>query len=223
MLDFDAIYLEACARKGGEQALAEAMPEVANHDTLTRRPDAFYLSTLCLRVFSAGLSHAMVRKKWPDFEQVFFNFDPQKVRLMSDEQLQTCMGDRRLIRHWGKIKSIPVNAQMVYELSQENQGVGRFLADWPTANIVSLWRTMAENGAQLGGQSTPYFLRMVGKDTFLLTTHVVRGLVSLGLVEKTPKGKKSLDQVQSIFNQWHADTGRPLSHLSRILAITVDD
>lgn len=223
MLDFQSIYLEACARKGGEQSIVTLLPEVAEDKTLTRHTDAYYLSTLCLRVFSAGLNHEMVRKKWPDFERVFFNFNPEKVRIMSDEQLESCMGDRRLIRHWGKIRSVRVNAQMVYQLSQDNQGFGRFLANWPIEEIVLLWRHLVQEGAQLGGQSAPYFLRMVGKDTFLLTTHVVRGLMNLGLVDAPPRGNRRLDQVQSIFNQWHAQTGMPLSHLSRILALTVDD
>ena len=55
------------------------------------------------RIFQAGLKHSMVDAKWPAFEEVFFGFEPRRVRAMSDEALEALLGDARLIRHWGKL------------------------------------------------------------------------------------------------------------------------
>ncbi|WP_235557031.1 DNA-3-methyladenine glycosylase I, partial [Pseudomonas aeruginosa] len=79
-----------------------------------------YLSLISLRIFRAGLKHSLVDAKWPAFEEVFFGFDPQKVVLMSAEHLERLMQDARLIRHLGKLKSVPRNAQMVLDLAREH-------------------------------------------------------------------------------------------------------
>ena len=34
---------------------------------------------------------------------------------------------------------------------------------------------------------------------------------------------KGLTQAQNAFNQWHRETGLPISHLSRIVSFTVDN
>jgi hypothetical protein len=74
----------------------------------------------------------------------------------------------------------------------------------------------------MGGNSGPYFLRMAGKDTFVLTGDVVRALNRWGAVEGTPKGKAARRLVQEAFNRWVEETGRPLCQLSMILARSVD-
>jgi len=73
----------------------------------------------------------------------------------------------------------------------------------------------------MGGNSGPYFLRMAGKDTFLLTGDVAGALVHWGAVEGELKGKAGRSRAQQAFNQWAADTGRPLSQLSMILGLSV--
>jgi hypothetical protein len=67
----------------------------------------------------------------------------------------------------------------------------------------------------------PFFLREVGKDTFLLTTDVVRALRREKVVTGDPTSKRSLAAVQRAFNAWHEESGRPLCQLSRILAFSV--
>ncbi len=72
----------------------------------------------------------------------------------------------------------------------------------------------------MGGNSGPYFLRMAGKDTFLLSGDVGRGLQVHGIVDRPPKGKGDRQRVQAAFNGWTAETARPLCHLSMILALS---
>ncbi len=107
---------------------------------------------------------------------------------MHDETLETLMGDTRLIRHWGKIKSVRANAAAMCEISGQNAGFGAWLADWPGEQIVDLWAELAKRFSQLGGKSAPFFLRMAGKDTFLNMGDGVRALNHWKVFDGTPKG-----------------------------------
>ncbi len=205
-------------RFGSESALKERFPEIAAPGELAGRSDAYYLSTITRRIFRAGLKHSLVDSKWPAFEKAFFGFDPEKMMLLSDRDFDERMQDKSLIRHWGKMSAIPVNAQMVSALSAETGGFGCFLENWPAGDIVGLWFKLAKEGKQLGGHSAPRFLRMVGKDTFLLTSDVTDALIAIGVVDKAATGKRDLLKVQEAFNDWKQATGYSLAGLSQILA-----
>ena len=222
MTPFETILARAGARAGGDAALAQRLPKPKTATALKAFSDDRYLSEMCKRVFRAGLKHSLVDNKWPAFEEVFHGFEPKRVRAITDEGLEALMGERRIIRHWGKIKSVRANAAAICELADEQGGVGAYLADWPSSDIVGLWEDMTKRFAQLGGNSGPYFLRMVGKDSFILTPFVVRALNHWGAFDGEPKGKGAKRQVQAAFNDWANQSGRPLCQLSMILAMSVD-
>lgn len=221
MLKFEQILKTACARKGGLKAVEAMLPKVASARTLRARTDAWYLSAITRRIFRAGLKHSVVDARWPAFEQAFFSFDPEKLVLMPDAMLDERMQDARLIRHWGKMKAIRPNAQMVLELSQQAGGFGRFLSDWPDDDLAGLWITLAKRGQQLGGNSAPMFLRMVERDSWVPTTDVVAALVAQGIIDKGVASQRDKKAAQAAFNGWQQQSGRPQSHISRILAFTV--
>src|SRR5215813_14561540 len=123
--------------------------------------DDRYLSQMSLRIFRAGLKHSLVDAKWPTFEEVFDGFEPRRVRAMPDEALEALLADARLIRHWGKLKSVRDNAAAMIAVAEEHGSFGAWLADWPGTNIVELWDTLAKRFSQMGGTSGPHFLRMV--------------------------------------------------------------
>jgi 3-methyladenine DNA glycosylase Tag len=173
---------------------------------------------MSLRIFRAGLKHEMVDAKWPAFEQAFRGFDPKRVRAMSDEEVETLMKDARLIRHLGKLKAVHANAAALCELAAEHGSLGAWLARWPGREITKLWDELGKRFTQLGGNSGPYFLRMSGKDTFILTPAVIAALNQWGAALGEPKSKAERAEVQAVFNAWVEETGLPLSHLSVILA-----
>ncbi|RML97772.1 hypothetical protein APX70_05365, partial [Pseudomonas syringae pv. maculicola] len=119
------------------------------------------MSTMALRVFRAGLKHSLVDSKWPAFEEMFYRFDPEKVVLMGADHLERLMQDARIIRHLGKLKSVPRNAQLILDIEQEHGSFGTFIAQWPVVNITGLWQYLAKHGNQMGGLSSPRFLRMI--------------------------------------------------------------
>lgn len=222
MRDFQWMLEYGINRFGSLKALETRLPHAATQAQLLAVPDDRYLSLIALRVFRAGLRHSVVDAKWPNFEEVFWRFDPEKVVLMSAEHIERLMQETRIIRHLGKLKSVPRNAQMLLDIRREFGSFGAFLAQWPEHDIVGLWRYLAKHGHQLGGLSAPRFLRMAGKDTFVLSDDVVAALVAQGIVTKRPTSQRDLALVQEAFNAWQAQSGRPLCQLSMLLALTVN-
>ena len=222
MRDFQWMLEYGINRFGSLKALEARLPHAATQAQLLAVPDDRYLSLIALRVFRAGLRHSVVDAKWPNFEEVFWQFNPEKVVLLSAEHIERLMQDTRIIRHLGKLKSVPRNAQMLLDIRHEFGSFGAFLAQWPEDDIVGLWRYLAKHGHQLGGLSAPRFLRMAGKDTFVLSDDVVAALVAQGIVTKRPTSQRDLALVQEAFNRRQAQSGRPLCQLSMLLAMTVN-
>lgn len=209
-------------RFGSAKALESHLPTPKTSKQLQAISDDRYLSTMALRVFRAGLKHSLVDAKWPSFEEVFYRFDPEKVVLMGADHLERLMQDARIIRHLGKLKSVPRNAQLVLDIEKEHGSFGNFIAQWPVDDITGLWQYLAKHGNQMGGLSAPRFLRMVGKDTFIPTWDVVAALNAQKIVDKVPTSKRDQAIVQQVFNQWQSESGRPLCQLSAMLAFTVN-
>lgn len=222
MRDYKWLHEFCLNRFGSAKALEAMLPQPRSDAELRALSDDRYLSLISLRIFRAGLKHSLVDAKWPAFEEVFFGFDPEKVVLMGAERLENLMQDARLIRHLGKLKSVPRNAQFILDVRREKGSFGALIADWPVSDIVGLWKYLAKHGSQLGGLSAPRFLRMVGKDTFVPTDDMVAALKAQGVIDKAPTSLKDLAAVQVAFNQWQAESGRPLCQLSVMLAHTVN-
>jgi 3-methyladenine DNA glycosylase Tag len=215
--------LEAARTRVGASALEARLPQPRSAAELAAVPDDRYLSQMSLRIFRAGLKHSLVDAKWPAFEEVFNGFEPRRVRAMPDEAMEALLADSRLIRHWGKLKSVRANAAAMMAVAEERGSFGAWLGHWPGAGIVELWETLAKRFSQMGGNSGPTFLRMVGKDTFILTPSVTAALKRWGAAEAPPKNRKDRAAVQSCFNAWATETGRPLCQLSLILAASIED
>ena len=206
----------------GKEGLAARLPAVKSPAELKHVSDDRYLSLMALRIFRAGLKHSLVDAKWPGFEEAFGGFEPRLVRAMSDEEVEGLMKDPRLIRHLAKLKAVHANAAAVVRLAEERGGFGAYLAAWPVGEIIGLWDDLTKRFHQMGGNSAPNFLRMAGKDTFILTPHVVKALNRWDAFTGEPKSKADRAQVQGAFNRWAEETGLPLSHLSMTLAASVD-
>jgi 3-methyladenine DNA glycosylase Tag len=215
--------LEVARARHGAAALEARLTQPLSAAELEAVADDRYLSQMSLRIFRAGLKHSLVDAKWPAFEEVFYEFEPRRVRALPDEALEALLGDRRLIRHWGKLKSVRDNAAAMIALADEYGSFGAWLAGWPATDITGLWEALAKRFSQMGGNSGPTFLRMVGRDTFILTQSVTAALRRWGAADEAPKNRKDRVAVQSLFNTWAAETGRPLCQLSLILAASTDD
>jgi 3-methyladenine DNA glycosylase Tag len=222
MTPFRTILAEAERRNGGAAGLAAVLPVAKSPAELAAVSGDRYLSAMSLRIFRAGLKHELVDAKWPAFEEAFHRFEPRRVRAMSDEAMERLMGDKRLIRHWGKLKSVRENAAAMTRVDEEHGSMGRYLADWPDDKVVALWDDLAKRFSQMGGNSAAYFLRMVGKDSFILTPYVVGGLNKWGGFTGEPKGKADRVKIEAALLAWSKEAKRPLCQVSMILARATD-
>jgi hypothetical protein len=62
--------------------------------------------------------------------------------------------------------------------------------------------------------------RHMGKASFITSRDVTAALIGAGVIDKPPTGRKDLQAVQDAFNAWARETGRDLTSMSRVLAMS---
>ena len=221
MQTFAALYGRAAKRKGGAAALEALLPTPLSRVELAKIPDDRWLSMMSRCVFQAGFNWRVVEKKWFGIEEAFGEFYPQRWKFMSDDDIDSLLKDKRIIRHAAKIIAVRDNASFLCDLAEEHGSAARLFADWPAEDYVGLLWLLKKRAARLGGNSAQYFLRSMGKDSFILSHDVVTALIREGVVSAEPKSQRDLKSVQSAFSHWHHESGRPLTHISKVLAFTV--
>ena len=223
MEKFATIYQRACERKGGEAALKRLMPRVRSPRALAATGDDRYLSEMTRCIFQAGFVWRVVDNKWDDFEDVFFGFPPEKIVMLSPDQIDRFSQNPRIIRNRQKVLSVQHNARFILDTAREHGSFGRFVSRWPDADLIGLYAHMKRHGSRLGGMTGQRVMRNMGRDTFVITGDVTRCLQRSGAdITANPTSKRELGLVQSIFNGWHEESGLPYSHLSRICACSLD-
>ncbi|MGR8921198.1 MAG: DNA-3-methyladenine glycosylase I [Gammaproteobacteria bacterium] len=222
MRPFAEHYARAAARKGGAAALEGLIPASLDAAALGRIPDDRWLSELVKSVFRAGFVWRVVEARWPAFERALDGFDPHAVAYLSDDDLDRLLANPELIRHHAKMRAARDNALFMLDLAQEHGSAARFFADWPERDYVGLLEVLKRRASRMGGTSAQYFLRRMGKPSFVLTDDVVRALVADGVVARKPTSKRDRRAVQDAFNAWADESGRDLTAISRVLAMSVD-
>ncbi len=220
---FSSIYQRAADRKGGTAALEALTRQPLSPAQLKSYSNADWLSAFSKKVFQSGFVWRVVEQKWPGFREVFFDFAPEKILLLSDEMLAEKATDPRIIRNAGKVLSIQANAQMIYELELEYGPFSALIADWPGERIIELWALLKKRGARLGGNTGAYSLRAMGKDTFLLSQDVEAYLRAYQVIDGGLTSQSSLKKIQTQFNDWQQQSGRSLQQISQIVSMSVGD
>ena len=219
MNDFKDIWTRAATHCGGPQALRASLPAVIESQALTNKPDREFLSAMSRCVFKAGFAWHVVDAMWPGFEQAFHAFEPSRLLTLDDAAWRTYRTDRRIVRNGPKIQSVRENAAMVSAIASDAGGFGRFLATWPSEDLAGLLGELKQRGSRLGGATGAHFLKAVGKDCFALDRPVIAGLQQAGVdIAKPPTSARELANIQTVFNQWHAESGLAYQHLSLVVA-----
>ncbi len=221
MRSFESLFEQAAQRKRGVDALEALLPAPLSRDDLAAIPDARWLAMMSRCIFQAGFSWKVVDKKWPGFEESFAGFHPRRWMYMSDEDFERLIKDERIIRHATKILAVRDNATFLCDLAEEHGGAAQFFADWPDEQYADLLILLKKRASRLGGHSGQYFLRFMGKDSFIMSRDVVAALKRENIITTEPKSQRDLRAVQAVFNQWCAESGRPMTHVSKVLAYTV--
>jgi 3-methyladenine DNA glycosylase Tag len=219
---FASIHQRACEHKGGEAALRRLMPKVRSARALAATGDDRYLAEMTRCIFQAGFVWRVVDNKWDDFEEVFFGFPPEKIVLLSPEQIDRFSQNPRIIRNRQKVLSVQDNARFILDVAKEHGSFGKLVAQWPVSDLAGLFALLKKRGSRLGGMTGQRVLRNMGKDTYVLTTDVIRCLRQAGAdITDNPASKREQQLIQGIFNTWHQQSGLPYSHLSRISACSL--
>ncbi|WP_286264027.1 DNA-3-methyladenine glycosylase I [Thalassotalea atypica] len=220
---FDALYQRAAERKHGVKALNALLGPAENQAALLELSDDRYLAAMTKKVFQSGFVWRVVENKWPDFEDVFFGFNIEKVLMMPEEMMERKASDPKIIRNFNKVKTIKQNAQMIFEEQQNGHTFAEFIQRWPCEDIIGLWAYLKKNGSRLGGNTGPYALRALGKDTFLLSRDVEAYFRAQDLISGGLQTKSSLATIQQAFNHWQQESDLTLSQLSRLVAYATGD
>lgn len=220
----EQIYQRALERKGSEALLRSMLGAPLAPTELQQWQDADWLSGMSKKIFQSGFVWRVVEQKWPNFCELFFDFVPEKMVLMSDEMLAAKAADPRIIRNANKVFTIRHNAQMILDIAKQHGRFADWIAAWPTENIIGLWLELKKQGARLGGNTGPYSLRAMGKDTFLLSRDVEAYLRAYQVIEgSSATSLGNLKRIQAQFNDWQQQSGLSLQQLSRLIAFANGD
>jgi 3-methyladenine DNA glycosylase Tag len=171
-------------------------------------------------VFQAGFSWKVVESKWRGFESAFKGFNVDKCAMMDDAWFDALLTDTSIVRNGPKIQTVPANAVFIQELRAEG-GIGKVIGDWPAEDYIGLLEMLKKRGNRLGAATGQYSLRFLGKDAFILSRDVTARLIAEGVIDKPATSKSAMRAVQTAFNDWRAQSGRSLTEISRVLAMSV--
>ncbi len=223
MQSFDEIYARAVDRKGSESALQELLPTgIKSPEELAVISDDRCLSAMTKAIFKAGFVWKVIDNKWAGFEDAFWGFDIGRCSFMSPDDEDVLCRDTRIVRNRQKILTVSHNAVMITELAGEHGSFSRFIADWPSEDFSGLLDILARQGSRLGGMTTQYLLRSMGKDSFILSHDGVYALIEAGVIVRASIGKTAMKKIQHCYNRWQQESGFNLAEISRILALSVD-
>lgn len=221
MRPFVELWGMAADRWGGETALSAMLYDIKSTQALNQVSDDRWLSAISHCVFRAGFRWDVVRNKWPGHEEAFHGFDTMHCAMLGPDDIEALTRDTRIIRNPTSIKSVRDNAIFLRELATEHGDRGRALANWPETDQIGLMKLLKRDGARLGGVSGCHALRRVGRSAFVLTRDVNTALIREGIIDKPATSQRDLKQVQAAFNAWQAQSGRPMTHISQVLAFSI--
>lgn len=143
---------------------------------------------ICLEGQQAGLSWITVLKKRDCYRQCFHQFDPEKVALMTEKEIDELMKNPGLIRHRGKLEAIVSNAKAYLVMQENGEDFSTFvwsfvdgapqvnhynaITDAPTRTETSdaLAKALKKRGFKFVGSTTCYaYMQSMG----LVNDHIV--------------------------------------------------
>jgi len=221
MRTFDEIFEISAGRKGGAEALNDLLDPPTNTRELEKITNDRWLAQMTKCVFQAGFNWKVVNSMWPGFEEAFNGFDSGYCAMLTDEDFDRLVSDKRIVRYGAKIRAVQHNAFFINQLARDSGSAGAAFANWPTGDYSGLLAMLKKRGSRLGGNTGQYFLRFMGVDGYILSRDVIARLVAEGVVEKAPTSQKAMASVQEAFNKWSQQSNRSLTEISKVLAMSI--
>ncbi len=220
MRHIDEITAIAAGRKGGQMALDALLSAPKPAHELAQIPEDRWLATFTKCIFQAGFNWQVIENKWEGFEAAFHGFDVDRCAFLHDEDMDRLMSDKAIVRNGSKIRAINDNAHFLQSLRPQG-GIGTIVAQWPANDYIGLLEMLKKSGSRLGGNTGQYSLRIIGCDSFILSRDVTTRLIAEDVIDKPATSKGAMKAAQAAFNTWMNQSGRSLTEISRILAMSV--
>ena len=141
---------------------------------------------------------------------------------MSEAGFDEWVKDTGIIRNGARIRSVPRNAAFVLDTIERHGSFGAFLADHRPDQFAQLLEHLRRRGDRLGDKTAQYFLREAGVDSYVLSDDVMLRLSIEGVADKLPSSSRARQAIQRAFDTWQAESGRNLTYVSRVLAMSVE-
>lgn len=220
MRDFDELFAIAAERKGGADAVEAQLPSPLSPEELAAIPEDRWLAQFTKSIFQAGFNWKVIENKWTGFEEAFSGFDVNRCAFLNDEEFDALLSNPAVVRNGMKLRTVIDNAIFIQEL-RDDGGIGKVIGNWPATDYINLLALLKKRASRLGGMSAAYSLRFMGVDSFILSQDVTARLIAEGVIDKPATSKTAQKAVQAAFNTWMEQSGRGLSQISRVLAMSV--
>ena len=220
MRDFNELFAIAADRKGGQAALEALLPTPLSAVELTAIPEDRWLAQFTKSIFQAGFNWKVIENKWPGFEEAFNGFDVNRCAFLNDDAFDDLLRNKAVVRNGMKLRTVIDNAIFIQELRDQG-GIGKVIGNWPATDFIGLLDLLKKRASRLGGMSAAYSLRFMGVDSFILSQDVTARLIAEGVIDKPATSKTAQKAIQAAFNTWMDQSGRGLTQISRVLAMSV--
>lgn len=127
------------------------VPEQIDADRL-----ADYLEIMTKAVFQAGVSWALIDKKWPSFRKAFADFEPTAVADFGEAEIERLCQDASILRSRNKIAGTIKNARTMLELEKEFGSFRDYLHTLPDYQAAS--KDLRKRFKYMGELNVYYFL-----------------------------------------------------------------
>lgn len=122
---------------------------------------ADYLEVMSKAVFQTGISWRVVESKWPGIKEAFRGFEPEALSRFTVAEIDSLVGDTRIIRNRRKIEAIVSNANRMLELDKAFGSFQKYLHSH--GSFEELLKDLRKQFKFLGDTGSYYFLWVVGE------------------------------------------------------------
>ncbi len=126
--------------------------------------DAGYFDKITQAVFQAGFSWEVIRKKWPNFQKAFAEFDVDRVAAFTAEDVERLLEDTGIVRNGRKIEATVHNARVCQELIREHGSFPAWLRTMNDLDYYAREKKFCKKFKFMGPMGAFFFFWSVGEE-----------------------------------------------------------
>lgn len=182
------------------------------HDKEWGRPvadDVRLFEKICLEGFQSGLSWLTILRKRENFRSAFAGFDPEKVADFGEDDIETLVQNKGIVRHRGKIVSTINNARRALEMQAEYGSLAAYF--WSHEPTAAERPKVVDHAALMTLSKTETSTR-ISKDlkkrgwSFVGPTTVYAFMQAMGLVNDHLEGCYIREEVEALRREFTRPT-----------------